>query len=388
MEKKRVSILGSTGSIGVSTLDVVARYEDRFEVVGLSASNNSEVLKEQILRFKPRIACLMDEGKARELRRDSSLKATKIVGGAEGLVEVAAIEEADMVVSAIVGAAGLLPTFAAVETGKDVALANKETLVAAGHIVMREAAKNGCRILPIDSEHSAIFQSLIGHRKADVNRLILTASGGPFRMRRGAELQSVKAGDALNHPTWSMGDKITIDSATLMNKGLEVIEARWLFDMPGEKIDVIIHPQSIIHSMVEYKDGSVVAQMGMPDMRGPISYALSYPERLESGIKYLDLNKVGQLTFEEPDGTRFPALGLCYRALELGGAAPAVISAANEKAVEAFLKDDIGFMDIARVISRVLDSYEPGDVQTVGDVLTVDRWGRDLAKAEINKIKK
>lgn len=386
MGRKRIAILGSTGSIGVSTLEILERHRDRFEVVGLAAWGNTEVLKEQILMYRPKVACIMDDEKADELKGESSIAGTGVVCGTDGLIEVATCREADMVVSAIVGAAGLIPTFAAVEAGKDLALANKETLVAAGSIVMREAAEKGCKIFPVDSEHSAIFQSLLGHRKEDVKRLILTASGGPF-LRRGKEyLKSVTAGDALNHPTWDMGSKITIDSATLMNKGLEVIEARWLFDLPSERIDVIIHPQSIVHSMVEYRDGSVISQMGVPDMKGPIAYALSYPERLDPGTRTLDLGSVGKLTFEEPDTERFPALGLCYEALEMSGTAPAVLSAANEVAVDAFLDERIGFTDMPLVMKKVLDDHAPVDAESIEEVLKADIWGRKRAREEIEKL--
>ncbi len=385
---KRIVVLGSTGSIGVSTLDVVDRYRERFKVVGITAWGNSAVLKGQIMRHRPRVACVMDEERAAELREDPLLKGTKILSGTDGLIETATLEDADMVVSAIVGAAGLIPTFAAVEAGKDVALANKETLVAAGNIVMREAAEKGCTIFPVDSEHSAIFQSLAGHRREDVRRLILTASGGPFLRKGREELKDVTARDALNHPTWEMGSKITVDSATLMNKGLEVIEASRLFDVPAEMIDVVIHPQSIVHSMVEYRDGSVVSQMGMPDMRGPIAYALSYPERLEVGTPRLHLDDVGSLTFEEPDRERFPALDLCYRALRSGGTTPAVLSAANEVAVTAFLDDRVGFMEIPQVLERTLDAHEPFEPKSIEDVLKVDLWARERAGEEIEKIRK
>jgi len=385
---KRIAILGSTGSIGISALDVLDRYRDRFEVTGMTAWGNASELKKQIFFHRPKIACIMDEEKARELSKDSSLKGTKIVWGTEGLIEIATRDDVDMVLSAIVGSAGLVPTYAAVKAGKDIALANKETLVAAGSIFMKEAEKKGCKVFPVDSEHSAIFQSLSGQRKEDVKRLILTASGGPFRKKSRAELESVTAGDALNHPTWSMGSKITIDSATLMNKGLEVIEAKWLFDVSSEMIDVIIHPESIIHSMVEYVDGSVVAQLGMPDMKGPIAYALSWPERLHTGVRSLDLGVKGGLTFEEPDTERFPALKLCYRALEMGGTAPAVASSSNEIAVEAFLEEKIGFLHIPQIIERVLSNHKVTEPENIDDVLKADLWGRKEAKAAIDQMKR
>ena len=385
--KKKLSILGSTGSIGVSALDVIEKHGNRFDLVGISAFNNSELLRAQIRKYRPKIACIIDEESAGALKRDSALKNTSIVSGVAGLIEVATADDVDMVVSAIVGSAGLVPTFAAVEAGKDIALANKETLVAAGNIIMREAAENGCSLLPIDSEHSAIFQSLAGHRNKDVKRLILTASGGPFLKKGTDELKRVKAEDALNHPTWDMGSKITIDSATLMNKGLEVIEARWLFDFPPDSIDVIIHPQSIVHSMVEYIDGSVIAQMGLPDMRGPIAYALSYPERLNPGTGSLNLEEISGLTFEAPDTERFPALSLCYKALGKGGTTPAAVSAANEIAVDAFLKDEIGFNHIPEILNLVLDSHTVKVPETIEEVLKADLWAREKAAGEISRLR-
>lgn len=388
MSKKRISILGSTGSIGLSALHVLDRYRDRFEVTGLTAWGNSPDLKKQIIAHRPKIACIMDEEKAMDLFRDPSLKGTKIVWGTEGLIEIATRDDVDMVLSAIVGSAGLIPTYAAVEAGKDIALANKETLVAAGSIFMKEADRRGCKIFPVDSEHSAVFQSLSGQRREDVKKIILTASGGPFRKKSQEELKKVTAGDALNHPTWSMGSKITIDSATLMNKGLEVIEARWLFDVSSDMIDVIIHPESIIHSMVEYVDGSVVAQLGMPDMKGPIAYALSWPERLDVGVKPLDLSVQGGLTFEAPDRERFPALKLCYRALEMGGTAPAVASSANEIAVEAFLEGVIGFVQIPQLIEKVLLNHAVTEPENIDDVLKADLWGRKEAREVVVQMKR
>ncbi|MBE9502767.1 MAG: 1-deoxy-D-xylulose-5-phosphate reductoisomerase [Proteobacteria bacterium] len=385
--RKGISILGSTGSIGVNALDVIDRYPDRFEVIGITAWGNSTALKAQILRHRPKVACVGSEERAEKLRRDPEIKVTEILHGIEGLLEVATVADVDMVVSAIVGSSGLMPTFAAVEAGKDIALANKETLVAAGNLVMAEAYNKNVKVLPVDSEHSAIYQSLAGHRRDDVKKLILTASGGPFIRKSKEELKKVTVKDALNHPTWSMGNKITIDSATLMNKGLEVIEAKWLFDVSGDRIDVLVHPQSIIHSMVEYIDGSVVSQMGMPDMRGPIAYALSYPERLEVGTPVLDLGRIGKLTFEKPDLDRFPALGLCYEALEAGGTSPAVISAANEVAVDAFLAEKIKFVDIPVIMDRVLKAHTPVEAKTIEEVLRVDRWARDEAAQVIKKLK-
>ena len=307
---KRISILGSTGSIGVSTLDVVGAHPDQFTVTALAAGRNIALLKQQIERFRPRLAAVIDEAHAVELRRLLGRGIDNgILSGAGGVSGSGRIADTDMVVSAMVGAAGLLPTLDAIEAGKDIALANKETLVMAGHLVLRNAAEKGVKIIPVDSEHSAIFQCLQGHRREDVRRIILTASGGPFLHASAEELAKVTPAQALRHPNWAMGKKITIDSATMMNKGLEVIEAAWLFGLPVSKIDVLIHPQSIIHSLVEYRDGSVIAQMGIPDMRIPIAYALSYPHRMIRDEAGLDLGKVGTLTFLDPDPIRFPAFG-------------------------------------------------------------------------------
>lgn len=376
---KKLSILGSTGSIGVSTLEIVAAHPDRFEVVALTAGNNLELLRHQIERFTPQFAVVLTEESAKALRQNLSGK-TEVLYGVSGLIAAATATDTDMVVSAIVGAAGLVPTAAAISAGKDVALANKETLVTAGHLIMGMVREKGVRLYPVDSEHSAVFQSLQGHRTEDVKRIILTASGGPFLTVSLAQLEQVSVADALNHPNWSMGRKITIDSATMMNKGLEVIEARWLFDMPGKRIAVNIHPQSIIHSMVEYVDGCVMAQLGVPDMKGPIAYALSYPERVVTGVKPLDLTSLSGLTFFAPDNTRFPALGFAYRALEEGESMPAVLNAANEVAVEAFLAGKIKFTAIPRVIEATMDAHRPHALPNIEEVLFVDRWARDKTR--------
>ena len=386
--KRKISILGSTGSIGLSTLDILEKHSDRFELVAITAWNNAAELKKQIIRHRPQLACIESEEAALELKADSELKGTEILWGSKGLLEAATRDDVDMVVSAIVGSAGLVPTFAAVQAGKDIALANKETLVAAGSIIMKEAATRGVRIFPVDSEHSAIFQSLAGQRREDVKRLILTASGGPFRSKSIEELKDVSSEAALSHPTWSMGSKISIDSATLMNKGLEVIEARWLFDVDADLIDVVVHPESIVHSMVEYADGSIISQMGAPDMKGPIAYALSWPERLDNGASGLDLAAVGALTFYEPDTDKFPALKLCYKALKMGGTAPCVLSAANEIAVEAFLDGKIGFMTIPTIVERVLSLHEIVDAESIQQVLDADNWARKVAVSEILKMEK
>jgi len=377
---KRISILGSTGSIGQSTLSVVEKFPDRFKVVALAAGNNVELLEQQVRRFRPSLVSVLSGKSAEALNTRCGDLGVRILSGIEGMIQVAAAEEADVTVSAIVGTAGLVPTMAAIRAGKDIALANKEVLVTAGELVMAECRERGTRILPVDSEHSAIFQCLLAGENRDIRKLVLTASGGPFRAFTKRDLVSVTLEQALKHPNWSMGRKITIDSATLMNKGLEVIEARWLFGVASEKIEVLVHPQSIIHSMVEYRDGAVVAQLGMPDMKGPIAYALSYPERLPDVSPALDLARVGTLTFEEPDPDRFPCLAYAYTALEAGGSMPAVLSAANEVAVNCFLEGKIGYGDIARVIKTAMDGHSPSAVKNVDDALRADLWARREAE--------
>lgn len=377
---KKLTILGSTGSIGVSTLEIVAAHPDRFQVVALTGGNNLELLKSQIEAFSPKIAAVISEESARKLRKSLKGVKTEILHGVPGMIAAATAEETTMVVAAIVGAAGLVPTVAAIKSGKDVALANKETLVTAGRLIMDMVRERGVKLYPVDSEHSAVFQSLEGHRKQDLKRIILTASGGPFYRYPVTRLAEVSIDDALNHPNWSMGKKITIDSATMMNKGLEVIEARWLFDVPVEQISVVIHPQSIIHSMVEYRDGCVMAQMGVPDMKAPIAYALTYPERVPAGVRGLNLTDVGSLTFFEPDNQRFPALALAYRAVNDGESMPAVMNAANEVAVEAFLQGRIRFTEIAAVIEKTMDAHQPHVLNSIEEVLNTDRWGRSKAK--------
>jgi 1-deoxy-D-xylulose-5-phosphate reductoisomerase len=377
---KHLTILGSTGSIGVSTLEIVAAYPDRFRVVAMTAGRNLELFARQIRAFSPRLAVVAAQEDVPRLREMCSGMAVDILGGVEGLIAAATADETQMVVAAIVGAAGLVPTAAAIRAGKDIALANKETLVTAGHLFMELIADHGVKLYPVDSEHSAVFQSIEGHRSEDINRIILTASGGPFLNTPTEQLAGVTVRDALNHPNWSMGRKITIDSATMMNKGLEVLEARWLFDVPVEKIDVNIHPQSIIHSMVEYIDGCVIAQLGTPDMKAPIAYALSYPERVATGVKPLDLTALSGLTFYKPDREKFRCLCLAYRAISDGESMPAVMNAANEIAVEAFLEGRIGFMQIAEVIERTMDAHQPHNLKSIEEVLLADRWGRDRAR--------
>ncbi len=382
---KRIIILGSTGSIGVNALDVVAKFPDRFQVVALAAGWNSERLEEQIRRFRPRIASLMSEEAAAKLRdRCRDLK-VKIVSGVEGMIEVAAHPEGDLVIAAIVGAAGLVPTLSAIRAKKPIALANKETMVMAGQLVTEEAKRHGVTIFPVDSEHSAIFQSMEGHRRENIRKLILTASGGPLLKTPLAKMRHVTPKQALAHPNWKMGAKITIDSATLMNKGLEVIEARWLFDIPTLRIEVLIHPQSVIHSMVEYVDGSVIAQLGIPDMRAPLSYALSYPDRLTLDLPPLNLTEIGKLTFLPPDEKRFPCLGYAYEAIRVGGTLPAVLNAANEEAVNAFLKERIKFLDIGKVIRKTMDAYRPNEPKTLEHVLEADAWARKQAQIAMAK---
>jgi 1-deoxy-D-xylulose-5-phosphate reductoisomerase len=380
---KNISILGSTGSIGQSTLAVVEKFPERFRVVALGAGNNIELLEKQTRQFKPAVVAVVSEESAARLKKRCVDLKVRIVSGVEGMIEVAAAEEADLMVSAIVGTAGLVPTWAAIRAGKDIALANKEALVTAGELVMAEARAKGVSLFPVDSEHSAIFQCLRAGANKDIRRLILTASGGPFRGFSKEDLAKATLAQALNHPNWSMGKKITIDSATLMNKGLEVIEARWLFDIAPEKISVLVHPQSIIHSMVEYHDGAVVAQLGMPDMKGPIAYALSYPERLPDVSPRLDLASVGTLTFEEPDRSRFPCLEYAYVALKAGGTMPAVLSAANEIGVKYFLEKKIGYHDIARVIKTTMDAHTPFPVKSIEDALKADLWARQEAEKVI-----
>ena len=377
---KSFSVLGSTGSIGVSTLDVVRQHPERFRVVGLAAGNNVALLAEQIAEFKPRVVSVRDAATADALRSLLGEFKPEIRHGIDGACTVATADEAELVISAIVGAAGLVPTVAAIKAKKHIGLANKETMVVAGRLVSDLARENGIEILPVDSEHSAIYQSLAGHRHDDVLRVILTASGGPFLNTPAEEILKVTPAQALKHPKWNMGAKITIDSATLMNKGLEVIEAHWLFDMPAEKIGVVVHPQSIIHSMVEYVDGCVMAQLGMPDMRAPIAYAMAWPERCQSGIDRLDLTKTGNLTFQEPDPVRFPCLRLAYEALTAARTYPAVLNAANEIAVAAFLEGRIGFTGIPELVEKTMQLHEAWSPVELEEYLQADQWARRTAE--------
>ena len=380
--RKRLAILGATGSIGVSTLDIVARCPDQFDVVALSAGKNLEKFVGQVKSFGPSLISLAREEDVDRLRALLPDFEGDIVWGSKGLEAVATLTDADMVVAALVGAVGLPPTVAAIKSGKDIALANKEALVIAGEIMTQAATESGVKLLPVDSEHNAIFQALQGHQKGQVKRIILTASGGPFLNRPAEEFGDIRIEEALKHPTWKMGDKITIDSATLMNKGLEVIEARWLFDLQPSSVSVIIHPQSIVHSMVEYVDGSVLAQLGVPDMRVPISYILGYPDRISlPDLPALNLADVARLEFSEPDYDKFPCLGLAYKALEKGGTCPAVLNAANEVSVRSFLDGRIGFNDIADVNCQVLGAHSTEQATELKAVLKADAWARKRARS-------
>lgn len=377
---KKLTILGSTGSIGVSTLDIVAAHPDKFEIVALTAGNNLGLLKRQIEQFSPQVVAVVTEESAKKLHRMLSGHKPEILCGVPGMITAASATDASMVVAAIVGSAGLVPAVAAIKAGKDIALANKETLVAAGRLVMDLVEQHGVKLYPVDSEHSAVFQSLQGHKGGNVKRIILTASGGPFLNYPLDKLSRVSVSDALSHPNWSMGQKITIDSATMMNKGLEIIEARWLFDMSPDRIDVVIHPQSIIHSMVEYVDGCVLAQLGVPDMKAPIAYALTYPERVSTGVKPLDLTEINTLSFFKPDLIRFPALKLAYRSLQDGESMPAVMNAANEVAVEAFLSGKIKFTDIVTLIEKTMNLHKPHRLNSLDEVLSADLWSREKTR--------
>ena len=377
---KRIAILGSTGSIGRSALAVVDAHPSRLQVAALAAGDNAALLAEQINQYKPRVAAIATAAGLDRLRSAlSSAAATRVLSGAEGLLEVASHPEVDVVICASAGTAGLEAVLAAIEAGKTIALANKEVLVMAGALVTEAAQRNCVSILPVDSEHNAIHQCLHGRNPDEIRRLILTASGGPFRELPEADLERVRPEAALRHPTWQMGRKITIDSATLMNKGLEVIEAHWLFGVDADRIDVLIHPQSIVHSMVELNDGSVIAQLGITDMRLPIQYACSYPERWETPLPTLNLAKAGRLEFHEPAHDRFPCLALAYRALRAGGTLPVVLNAANEVAVEAFLDGKLGFTAIPRVIEKTMNTHEIERVATIDTVRRVDRWARQQA---------
>ena len=380
MVPRTIAILGSTGSVGTSTLKVARQFPDRFRVVALAGGDNIQILSEQIKVFRPLLVSTKTEDGMERLRSMvRSEKGITFAWGTQGAQQVASHPDAQIVVSAIVGAAGLRPTLSAAESGKTIALANKESLVVAGALVSKTVRKHGAKLLPVDSEHSAIFQALAGATPQSIRRLILTASGGPFFRQPEKELSTVTPDEALAHPNWKMGSKITIDSATMMNKGLEIIEARWLFDLPSEKISVVVHPQSIVHSMVEYIDGSVIAQLGVPDMCGPIAYALSYPDRLDGVVPSLDFAKIRELSFFDPDSSRFPLVDLAREALQKGETYPAVLNGANEVTVQAFLDRKIRFTDIPRINREVVSSFRQSSTEHLEDYLNADSWGRTRA---------
>ena len=375
---KNISILGSTGSIGTQTLDVV-REIGGINVKAITANNNIELLEKQIREFNPDIAAVMNEEMAEKLKERVKDCGTKILSGIDGLIEAAVYKESDTVVTSVVGNIGIVPTFEAIKAGTNIALANKETLVSAGELIINAVKKYGVKLYPVDSEHSAIFQCLRGNEDNKIRRILLTASGGPFRGRKREELLNVRAEDALKHPNWSMGKKVTIDSASLMNKGLEVIEAKWLFGVDVEDIEVLIHPQSIVHSAVEYEDGAVIAQMGEPDMKVPIQYALTYPKRVKNSFPKIDFAKRNSLNFEKPDMDSFKCLSLAYRAIKTGGTMPTVMNGANEMAVAAFLENKIGFLDIADIIEKTMMSYNVKYDYTVEDLVEADKWARNFS---------
>jgi 1-deoxy-D-xylulose-5-phosphate reductoisomerase len=384
---KRLAILGSTGSIGVNTLEIVEQFREEFEVLTLAAGTNLAVLREQVKRFKPRLVSVLNRDLAQELQEDLRGEDVEVVFGEEGLIRAATFPEVELVVSAVVGSIGLLPLLAAIEEEKDIALANKESIVMAGEIIVKKAKEKGVAILPIDSEHSAIFQALGGKTGGEgIKRIILTASGGPFYTFPVEALQAVSPQEALAHPVWEMGAKISVDSATMMNKGLEVIEAHWFFHVPPERIEIVIHPQGIIHSLVEYVDSSIIAQLSVPDMRIPIAYALSYPQRLATGLPGLNLAELNHLTFDPPDFEKFPSLKLAYEALERGGTLPAVLNAANEVAVEAFLQGKIGFSHIPQVVSATMNGHKTTPLRGVEDALEADHWAKEKALDSIREV--
>nr|WP_245595864.1 1-deoxy-D-xylulose-5-phosphate reductoisomerase [Gloeobacter kilaueensis] len=385
---KQISLLGSTGSIGTQTLDIAAEYPERFAVTGLTAHANMELLAEQVRRFRPQVVAVGDEQRRRELltRLSDFAALPEILVGESGYCTVAAQAPAEVVVTGIVGCAGLLPTLAAIDAGRDLALANKETLVAGGAVVMPRIQAKGVKLLPVDSEHSAIFQCLQGVPERGLGRIVLTASGGAFRDWPAERLAQATPADALKHPNWVMGAKITVDSATLMNKGLEVIEAHWLFGLDYDQIQIVIHPQSIVHSLIELVDTSVIAQLGWPDMRLPILYALSWPERFATPWRPLDLTQVGTLTFKEPDHERYPGMRLAYRVGRAGGTYPAVLNAANEEAVAQFLQDKVRFLDMPRLLEATLDAHETTSVPTLDDILAADRWARQYVRFLVDRL--
>lgn len=382
-ENKGIAILGSTGSIGKQALEVCELLGMR--VVSLVAGSNASLLEEQVRKFRPKIAALYDEEASKELKASVADLPCRVLGGMDGIIEAVTHQEADTVLTSVVGIAGLVPTLAAIEAGKNIALSNKETLVTAGCIVMERTRKHGVMLLPVDSEHSAIFQCLSGNRRQDVRKIILTASGGPFRGFTAEQLKNVTVEQALKHPNWSMGSKITIDSATMMNKGLEVIEAMWLFDVAPGDIEVVVHKESVIHSMVEFVDGSIMAQLGAPDMRIPIQLALTWPERAGNPFRRISLTELGSLSFEKPDTEAFPCLDLAYRAAVTGGTLPAAMNAANEVAVAAFLRGELKFHQIPEVIQQVMEEHRVNTLPSLNDIIDTDLASRELAKVFIER---
>ncbi|MEA2040871.1 MAG: 1-deoxy-D-xylulose-5-phosphate reductoisomerase [Thermodesulfobacteriota bacterium] len=378
---KKIALLGSTGSIGVNSLRVIRDNPEKYKVIALAAGRNIEVLLKQIDEFAPEVVCVSDESLASRLKDQlPSTRDIEVLFCTEGLIRLATLDDVDTIISAMTGAAGLLPTYEAIRAGKDIALANKETMVMAGPLVMAEARERGVSILPIDSEHSAILQSLQGHHRKELRRVILTASGGPFKDMSTKEMSRVTPAQALKHPNWSMGPKISVDSATMMNKGLEAIEAKWFFDLEMDQISILIHPQSIIHSMVEYLDGSIIAQIGTPDMIIPISYALSFPSHLANTLSPLELDEIGILSFEKPDLKKFRCLDLAMKAAEIGKSMPAVLNAANEIAVSAFLEGKTGFLEIPNLIEKTMGIHEPYPIDNIEAVLEADTWARETAQ--------
>lgn len=380
---KTVSVLGSTGSIGTQSLEVCEKHG--FRVYGLSANNSTDLLEQQTRKFRPEYVCIYNEEKYPELKQRLSDTGVKVLCGMDGLCEIASLEQNDIVLNSVVGMVGLLPTLTAINAGKDIALANKETLVAGGEIVMSSAKEKGVTIYPVDSEHSAIFQCLQGNKREQLSKIILTASGGPFFGKTYEDLKNVTKADALRHPNWSMGSKITIDSATLMNKGLEFIEAKWLFDLEPEQIEIVVHRQSVVHSAVEYDDYSVIAQLGVPDMKIPIQYALLYPDRFECPTKRLSLTDYGSLTFEKPDYETFRCLSSAIKAIKLGGAYPCLVNSANEEAVKAFLNDEISFIEIGEIVSSVTEKFAPAQITDYKDVVRADISAREYVRNIIEK---
>jgi len=378
---KNICLLGSTGYIGINSLKVIRGNPDRYRIIALGAGRNVDLLAEQIREFKPPFAAVINSDVAKELKiRLSNQANTEILSGTKGYVQIATLSEVEMAIAAMTGSSGLLPTYSAIAAGKDVALANKETLVIAGSLLMNESQERGAHIIPIDSEHSAIQQSIQGHMREDLKKIILTGSGGPFKDFSMEQLSKVTPEQALEHPNWEMGRKITIDSATMMNKGIEAIEAQWLFNVRIDQIEILLHPQSIIHSMVEYVDGSIIAQLACPDMRIPISYALSYPRHLQGESPSLDLLDIGKLSFEEPDKKRFRCLDLALTAGSIGHSMPAVLSGANEIAVNAFLQGKIGFLEIPQLVENTMERHEVFPIDTIDQALNADRWAQSTAK--------